>query len=223
MIRLKLIGFFMSAGLVSACGAPQDTTPGQAFEAVPLASVAEEPATQAEAPAPLRDIHVDAISVRVPDSLTVSEANQYLPQGDIVWRGDPIGDRRAQVGAIFEEAFARGAAPLDGALGVMLDVEVTRFHALTEKARYTVGGVHNINFNLTLRDPETGAALSATRTVRADLDAFGGEQALRAEAAGQTQKVRITDHLAEVIRVELTTKEGFQNPRLGLIQAMNQM
>ena len=47
------------------------------------------------------------------------------------------------------------------------------------------------------------------------------EQATNADARGQTQKVRITDHLAEVIRQELTTAEGFANPRLGFIQAMN--
>ena len=45
----------------------------------------------------------------------------------------------------------------------------------------------------------------------------GGKQT----AAGLTQKVRITAHLAEVIRQELTTVEGFKNPQLGLIQAMN--
>jgi hypothetical protein len=55
----------------------------------------------------------------------------------------------------------------------------------------------------------------------ADLDAFGGQQAINAEARGQTQKVRITDHLAEVIRQELSNPEGFTNPKLGMIQRLN--
>ncbi|MEL6889906.1 MAG: DUF6778 family protein, partial [Pseudomonadota bacterium] len=66
-----------------------------------------------------------------------------------------------------------------------------------------------------------GVALSETRLVQADLDGFGGQQAINADARGQTQKVRITDHLAEVIRQELTRAEGFENPRLGFVQAMN--
>ena len=72
-----------------------------------------------------------------------------------------------------------------------------------------------------IRDLSTGLALGEPRLVKADLDAFGGQQALRAEARGQTQKVRITNHLAEVIRQELSNEEGFKNPKLGLIQALN--
>ncbi|MCB4379284.1 hypothetical protein FZX02_02220, partial [Synechococcus sp. MU1644] len=71
--------------------------------------------------------------------------------------------------------------------------------------------------------PKTGALLTEPRLVRADLDGFGGQQALQAEARGLTQKVRITNHLAEVIRQELTTVEGYKNPQLGFIQAMNQI
>tara|TARA_B100000780_G_C20769932_1_gene305734 strand:+ start:100 stop:264 length:165 start_codon:yes stop_codon:yes gene_type:complete len=42
-----------------------------------------------------------------------------------------------------------------------------------------------------------------------------------AEARSLTQKIRITNHLAEVIRQELTSQDGFQNPKLGFIQALN--
>ena len=59
------------------------------------------------------------------------------------------------------------------------------------------------------------------RTVKADLDAFGGQQALQAEARGLTQKVRITNHLAEVIRQELTNAEGYKNANLGFYQLLN--
>lgn len=218
MKRFKLVLLLALGGLVSACANPNVASRNAPFETTTL-----PPATQNAAVAqPLTDVRVEGITVRVPRSLKVSEANRFLPAGDIVWRDDPIGDRYQQVQAIFETALTRGTAPMDGALPIALDIEVTRFHALTEKARYTTGGVHNISFFLTLRDPATGVMLSEPRHVRADLSGLGGRAALQAEARGQTQKVRITDHLAYVIRQELTTLEGFENPRLGVIQAMNQ-
>jgi uncharacterized protein DUF6778 len=217
MKHTKLVLLLAIGSLVSACGSPNVATRNVPYE--PTLSVA----AQAPQASRLLDVRVADVTVRVSRKLTVSEANRYLPPEDIVWRGDPIGDRHAQVQAIFQEAMTRGTAPLDGARNVRLEIDVTRFHALTEKARYSTGGVHNINFYLTLRDAETGALLQEPRKIRADLDAFGGRQALQAEARGQTQKVRITNHLAEVIRQELTTAEGFENPKLGIIQAMNQI
>lgn len=225
MQRLKLVVMLAMGGLVSACAdtnvATRNTAPFQAASIAGAISTETLPAAMLVTSA--TDVRVDNITVRVPRALTVSEANRYLPKSDIVWREDPIGDRHAQVANIFHAAMHRGTEKLDGARAVALDIEVKRFHALTEKARYTTGGVHNIVFNLTLRDAETGAQIAETRRVRADLDAFGGREALAAEARGQTQKVRISDHLAEVIRQELTTAEGFKNPQLGLIQAMNQL
>ena len=220
MKRIKIAVLLIMGGLVSACGAPYAPNTAAPFEATPL-SFANAPVEAPSEAAPLTDVHVKEITIAVPRNLKVSEANTYLPRADIVWRGDEIGDRHAQVAALFDTGITRGAERLTGTLPVALDIKVTRFHALTEKARYSVGGVHNITFNLTLRDPATGAALAETRLVQADLIGLGGQQALNAEARGQTQKVRITDHLAEVIRQELTTAEGFQNPRLGFIQAWN--
>lgn len=194
--------------------------------ALPLDGVvlaAAVPAQAATAPADLAAMHVTRVSVSVPRSLSVSEANRYLPRGDIVWREDPIGDRHMQVQKIVQAAVERGAASADGPVPVVLNVRVTRFHAVTEKARYTVGGVHSIGFELALSDPATGELLTPVRKVQADLDAFGGQQALRAEAAGQTQKVRITNHLAEVIRQELSNPEGYQNPNLGFMQVLNKI
>ncbi|WP_299149941.1 DUF6778 family protein [uncultured Tateyamaria sp.] len=218
MTRIKLVLLLALGGLVSACGNTNVATRNAPFDAPRLGAT-----PQVQQVLPLGAVRVEDVTVRVPRSLTVSEANRYLPKSDIVWRDDPIGDRHAQVGAIFYEAMTRGTAALDGARGVALDIEVLRFHALTEKARYSFGGVHNINFKLTLRDAETGTLLAEPRMVRADLEGFGGDQAIQAEARGQTQKVRITDHLAEVIRQELTQAEGFQNPQLGFIQSLNQI
>lgn len=224
MQRLKLAVLLVMVGLVSACGNMNATTRNAPFEGASLPTAATNaPRITPGDIAARTNVRVENIVVRVPRSLSVSEANRYLPSSDIVWREDPIGDRHAQVATIFYDAMQRGTATLDGATPVLLDIEVGRFHALTEKARYTVGGVHNINFTLTLRHADTGALLAEPRRVRADLDAFGGAQALAAEARGQTQKVRISDHLAEVIRQELTHPDGFRNPQLGVLQALNQL
>lgn len=228
MKHLKVALLLVSAAFVSACAQTSTTTRNAPFETPALALAQDGTSTGIEIAgrhigAYNTDVRVENITVRVPRTLRVSEGNGFLPSTDIVWRGDPIGDRHAQIGAIFYDAMSKGTEALDGATPVFMDIEVTRFHALTERARYTTGGVHNINFTLTLRSAVTGAPLGAPRHIRADLHAFGGRQALEAEARGETQKVRITNMLAEAIRQELTTPHGFRNPKLGLIQAMNQL
>lgn len=162
---------------------------------------------------------VQDITVDVPQTLVVSEANRYFPHGDIVWRGDPPGDRHKQVAAIFEQGLKEGTADLEGEVPVLVGVEILRFHSLSEKTRYSFGGVHSIRFELSIRSAESGLLLEPKRMIQADLEGFGGDEALAAERAGQTQKVRITDHLATVIKKELTDPSGYQNPKLGLIQA----
>lgn len=150
-----------------------------------------------------RTYDVNRLTVRVPGELEVSEANLFYPGADIVWRGEPPGDRHAQVRRIFEDGMRPGAATLDGARDVDVDIEVRRFHSLTERARYSVGGVHSIRFILTVRDAGTGTVIEGPRWVAADLDAFGGERALRADREGETQRVRIVAHLDRVIRQQL--------------------
>lgn len=150
------------------------------------------------------DYDVTAISVIVPRTLTVSEANVYYPIADIVWHGDPLGDRYDQVTAVFQEAFARGTADLNGSRKVEVIAEITRFHALTPKTRYTIGGTHSLHFMLTVRDAVTGAVLDGPRPVVADIKAAGGQLAIAEEAAGITQKVVIEERLAQVIHDELT-------------------
>lgn len=171
----------------------------------------------------LNQINVSQITVRVPTKLRVSEANRFYPFGDIVWREDPMGNRHAQVAKIMHDALTQGTSGFQGPVPVILDVEVVRFHALSEKARYTAGGVHHIVFNMVLRDAATGAFLSEPRRVETDLEAFGGQQAITAEARGLTQKVRISGHLAEVIRREMTAPEGYKNASLGFFQLINRL
>jgi hypothetical protein len=210
MKTLKLILMLGLGAMVSACASVDTATRNASFEPQKLEFVKTFPS-----------VRVGEINVLVPQSLKVSERNSYYPGGDIVWRGDAIGDRHQQVKAIFDTALTQGTTDMDGLLPVRLDIRVDRFHALTEKARYTTGGVHSITFALQIRDLETGNTIGEPRLVKADLDAFGGQQALRAEARGLTQKVRITNHLAEVIRQELSNPEGFINPKLGFLQAVN--
>ena len=170
---------------------------------------------------PDADLSISNVTIRVPDALVVSEENRYYPSGDIVWREDPPGDRRAQVKAIFEDGIGRGVATLDGPSTYDLDIEVLRFHALTQKARYSVGGVHSITFKVTLLDPQTGQAVGEPRIVQADLPGYGGDDAIAADAQGFTQKFRITNHLANVIVVELSVPGGYSNARLGVLQTIN--
>ncbi|MEO0677671.1 MAG: DUF6778 family protein [Pseudomonadota bacterium] len=186
LLALSVLGFSLAA-----CA-----TTDMATRSAPL----EVPGFQQAAPS----FDVTELRVRVPKSLRVSEANVYYPVADIVWRGEPMGNRHQQITQLVGTAFQEGTQQLEGIQPVLVDVEVTRFHSLTEKARYTIGGVHSIRFNMTVRDAATGAVIVPTRKVIADLDALGGRVALAAEANGITQKSRIHGHLVELIKLELT-------------------
>lgn len=145
---------------------------------------------------------IDDLRVSVPETLRVSEANTFLPNADIVWRGDPLGDRRAQIAAIMADA---GQAAMGRGQGrpAVVELVVTRFHGVTEKTRYTVGGNHNMRFDMTLRDPETGAVLFGPKNIVADVRASGGAKAIEEDRIGRTQKVVVTERLREVIQREL--------------------
>lgn len=151
--------------------------------------------------------NVQDVRISVPDSLSVSEANVYYPSADIVWREDAYGERHQQVKAIFQEAIDRGVKNLNGTRAVSVEIEVVRFHSLTERARYTMGGVHSIKFKMNLRDVQTGAIIGKPRLVNADLKAYGGKRAVAAEHRGLTQKVRILAHLAGLIQHEVTSHQ----------------
>ena len=214
----KLFRSFLALGAalgLSAC-ASVDTASRNAPIDAPLSGI--------EAAAPLSSpVKVVAVTVNVPETLKVSEANRYYPSGDIVWREDPIGDRHAQVAAIVQGAMEQGVAGFEGSQEVFLEVSVSRFHALTEKARYTVGGVHAIQFTYRLVDATSGAPLTEPKFVKADFDALGGNAAVAAEARGVTQKYRITHHLAKVIQDELRMPDGYAVQNTGVMGAINQL
>ncbi|WP_025313254.1 DUF6778 family protein [Roseicyclus elongatus] len=140
--------------------------------------------------------------VSVPDSLSVSEAHAIKPRADIVWREDAPGNRRAQVQALMQAALEPALAPMQGDIPVLIRLEVTRFHALTERARYTIGGEHEIEFIVTIANAETGQILSGPRAVDLTFRAYGGQQAVNAEAQGITQRVRITERLQQWVQAE---------------------
>lgn len=150
-------------------------------------------------------LNVLDVRVTVPRDLKVSEAETYYPIADIVWRGDPRGDRYQQIEAIYATAVPPAIAPLNHGIPVVAEIEVTRFHCVTDKTRYTVGGVHSLKFMLTIRHAETGEVLDGPRLVNADVPAPGGRKAVAQDYAGITQKDVVTQRLATVIRRELKT------------------
>ncbi|WP_366513934.1 DUF6778 family protein [Planktotalea sp.] len=161
------------------------------------------------------------ITVDVTRSLQVSEKNTYYPKGDIIWRGDLYGDRYEQVKAIIAQSSENAAATLTGSRPVHMHIQVTRFHALTEKARYSTGGVHNINFFVTLLDPVIGATLRPARLVESSLDALKGQAAIQADQRGDTQKFRITSFLTQVLQADLTQPNGYDDQNSGFFVALN--
>lgn len=141
------------------------------------------------------------VRVDVPRSLSVSEAKTLLPNADIVWREDPLGDRYDQVDAIMTNAITRGAQGLRGSRPVIITVTVTRFHALTFEAeqRGQNWGVHNIDFTAQVIDAATGEVLLPATMIRAELPALSGTQMREARRKGVTQKSMITNHVAKTV------------------------
>lgn len=225
-IYRSILAVGLALGL-SACASVESVDSNAYYDTASRAApVADTLNPSADTTAPVAiaaTFKVVAVNVSVPQSLRVSEANRYYPSGDIVWREDPIGNRHEQVRAIVAAGLTKGVSGFDGDRDVVLDVVVRRFHALTEKARYTIGGVHAIQFDMQIRDARTGAILMEPRRVKADFDALGGRAAVAAEARGVTQKVRITNHLAFVIQQELGNAAGYAERDTGIIGAINQL
>jgi predicted transcriptional regulator len=147
---------------------------------------------------------VKQVNVKVPKDLTVSEANTFKPNAAIVWHGDPKGDRYVQVEKIVSAAMEKGTAAFRAGRAVYVDVEVMRFHALTPKTRMTFGGVHELEYSLTLRDAKTGEVVQYLPLVSASVPGAGGERARLEEEAGRTEKVVIKEALIASIDRELT-------------------
>lgn len=177
---------------VSGCVGTSDVSRNIGFDAAP---VVENFAVQ--------DWDITAFEVNVPASLTVSEANTIKPRADIVWREDPTGDRRAQVDALMTEALAPVFAGVDGAIPVIVTLDVTRFHAQTPRVRYSnIPSEHEVEFVLTVRHAQTGAILSGPRDTDLTFPALGGNAAAEADARGETQRARISARLVQWVQQE---------------------
>lgn len=212
MTKFRHLTLLLGALALSACVSANDpATRGMPKVADLSAASSQSVGTRVEL-APEMAAHlvakydVEAIRVTVPRSLKVSEANTFKPRADIVWRGEALGDRYEQVRSIFAEAMTKGTADIQQGRKVDIEIEVTKFHALTEKTRYTIGGMHEMRFVLTVRDSESGAVLDGPRAVVADTKASGGSAAIAEDQAGRTQRVVTVERLAQVIRQELSTR-----------------
>lgn len=212
---MKAIRILTALGLalgLSACGgsdlasrnAPYNTDAPVATAAPATSEVALTANTAQRRVVLAPQYNVVAINIMVPYDLKVSEANSYYPLADIVWRGEPLGDRHQQVRAIFTEAFGLGTGHMKSGPQVLVEAKVERFHSLTEKTRYSFGGMHSLRFELTVRDATTNAVIEGPRTVIADIKASGGTQAIAEDQAGRTQRVVIIEQLRAVIRRELS-------------------
>lgn len=202
MRNIKSFMVMVALLALSACGQGQLVSRNAAVER-PSVGAAPEEGKLVVVPVAY---DVQAVNVTVPRTLNVSERNSFVPRADIVWHGDPLGDRYDQVHAMIAQAAATATVGMNAGPKVEVDIEITRFHALTPKARYTTGGNYATHFLLTVRDMATGEILDGPRAVVADTHATGGLRAMEEEAAGITQKVVIESHVAKVLMHELSQR-----------------
>lgn len=153
------------------------------------------------------------VQVTAPASLTVSEENTYVPEADIVWHGERMGDRRAQAAGVIRDGIRAGAAGLNGLRPVTMIATVRQFHALTPRARALEGnvGVHDVKFDLGVADARTGEIIVPPQRIEADQPALVGTAAADADARGFGQRVEIVTHLGQVVRHWLG--QGGNDPR----------
>ncbi|MDG1115548.1 MAG: hypothetical protein P8N72_00255 [Flavimaricola sp.] len=195
----RLIAAALLALGLSACAAPETATRNAPLDVAGLAPGAVQ-VQQA--------YNIVRFDVDVPGDLQASEANRYYPIADIVWRGDAPGDRHEQVASLFQAAGERASSSFQGPNDVVVQVQLVRFHGVTEKTRLSVGGTYNMVFMLQVVDARTGAILEPARQVVANLEAPGGARGRALIEAGQTERVRVVDHLTSVLMSELGANPG---------------
>ena len=206
MCKISMLSAMLAMAALSACATGDAPSRSLIGDEMSLNGAANAGAVSAGMMVERTHYNVARITVTVPRSLRVSEENVFFPAADIVWHGDPSGDRNAQVASVLQDGAAMGALGMKAGRAVEVQIEVTRFHALTPKVRYTVGGMFTTHFLLTVQDAQTGAVIDGPRPVVADVYAAGGPQAVAEEAAGLTQRVVIENRVAAVIRRELSER-----------------
>lgn len=196
MFNAKLVSAVCVSMALVACTTAQMPSRGSEMASTGVGDVGTSATVQTQ-------YHVVGYSVTVPRELLVSEADVYLPNADIVWHGDPEGDRFAQIEAMFNTALARSTADMTAGRPVEIQIQVAKFHALSPKTRATIGGNYGMDFYLTVYDATTHEILDGPRMVVADTPASGGIRALREEQSGITQKIVVVSHLTKVFDAEL--------------------
>jgi len=189
MIGFRLIAATALLGVLGACGSTDLVSRNSATENIAL-------------DVPAASWTVADVQVTVPRNLVTTEADVYYPQADLVWHGDPAGDRYAQVEELMDRGITAGVANMNGTQAVNLVVTVRRFHSVTPKTANTVGGVHDMVFDMAVVDAETGVQITAPQTYRVDVKAFGGRRALKAARQGFTKKYRIMAGLQDWAQTE---------------------
>ncbi len=163
-------------------------------------------------PDPLREDltynwQIVSVEANASRDLTTTDANSQMPDVDIIWREDGPGDVYLQVEVILEEAMAQAVSQMQNSVKgnrkVILIADLVQFHSLTERARSNIGGIHNIDFNLTVVDAVTREVLSGPAYIESDVHAFGGAEAVAAVARGETMRVRIIQRVSDVIATYL--------------------
>lgn len=177
--------------------------------------------TNTSFPEPLRDDvtynwNVVDIQAIVPRNLTTTTRNTQMPNVDLIWTEEGAGDVYAQIEAIMDESIAQAASRLQysikGGRAVIIRTEQIQFHSLTQRARSNIGGIHNVDFILTVVDANTGALVAGPAVIEADVKAFGGAAARAAVAQGQTMRVRIIDRVSDVIATYLGVSDNPVEP-----------
>ncbi len=187
-LTLRLAGLGVAGFLLAGCAVP------------PL-----DPTTQLKGAGPgAASWSLIEVRVSIPEAMPVSEDPniRYPSPETLVWWGDPPGDRKAQVAALLAEAAREGAAAaMTGDRPVDLTLAVIQFHAMTPKALATdiQLGVHEMRFDLGVRDAATGEILAFESNVSADIRAPSGPDALIAEEEGRGQKPQIQARIRALI------------------------
>lgn len=159
-------------------------------------------------PEPLRDDttynwRVVDVQATVPRTLTTTDRNGQMPNVDLIWSEEGVGDTHAQIEAIMEDTLAQAAthfqSSIKGNRAVILRTEQTQFHSLTPRARSNIGGIHNVDFILTVVDANTGEILAGPAAIESDVKAYGGAAANASIARGETMRSRIVDRVSVVI------------------------
>lgn len=144
---------------------------------------------------------VSQINVTVPDRLTVSNQNTFYPNADIVWHGDPPGDRRAQVQKIVQDAARTATSGLRGGTPVVMNLTLEQFHGVSPiTLAQAPEAVYNMQFTGQIVDARSGAALTAPTYIFADAPALVGEAGVYAAQFGPSQTEQVTDHLVATFR-----------------------